>query len=400
MWLTNSQGYKRIFLFGFSAGGVVAAYEIQKDYATRFSAVVVSCAPVDWSWSSAAIYHSALSAYKTKAPICFSEPVNDIVVIDTDYYHLHPQMQLYYNNTLVDKGWDNWNDSHSFFPYTSLDHPGENASTVVINWYNKAHPPSTPFTPSGPKNGFANTSYSYSTGTYDANLDNVKYEFKWGDGTYRDTTFYPPGQNVTVSHAWTRTGTFNVSVRAQDAPGNWSRSASTLVTIVKPLCALKTLTDGWFYVPDKRYVTATALKVEMLFNYSKLVGDQTGGTSPYGKINYPDGIVDVTDIGFVQAKYGKQESRAGWDYMADVNPDRLIDITDLSIVVSNYGGHESRGHEYINGTGLSGVIVLFSTGDAKSPDSNGFVVIPPGASSFNVTLNGTYIGAMIIFCGP
>ena len=47
MWLMYNQSYRHIFLFGFSGGGVVVSNEIQKDYATRFSAAVMTCAPVN-----------------------------------------------------------------------------------------------------------------------------------------------------------------------------------------------------------------------------------------------------------------------------------------------------------------------------------------------------------------
>lgn len=69
IWLKNQQ-YKNIFLFGFSGGGVVVAYEIQKDYAsTLYSATIVAAAPVDWDEHSG-IYRSAHTAYKVKVTTC------------------------------------------------------------------------------------------------------------------------------------------------------------------------------------------------------------------------------------------------------------------------------------------------------------------------------------------
>lgn len=49
------------------------------------------------------------------------------------------------------------------------------------------------------------------------------------------------------------------------------------------ICALKTRTDGYFYVP---YVATDLLKIEMLFNDSRIIGDQTGGSSPYPTISH------------------------------------------------------------------------------------------------------------------
>jgi hypothetical protein len=52
-------------------------------------------------------------------------------------------------------------------------------------------------------------------------------------------------------------------------------------------------------------------------------------------------------------------------------------------------------------TGLTGVTVTFNTGEETlSPNSNGFIAIPQGATSFTVYKNGNPIGAMIIFYGP
>ncbi len=153
--------------------------------------------------------------------------------------------------------------------------------------------------------------------------------------------------------------------------------------------AMKTLTDGYFYVPN---IATDLLKIEMLFNNSNLVGDQTGGTSPYPTITaYPDGKVDMLDLWFIITKFGINEGGIGWDYMADINPDRKIDMIDQWWVSGNYG----KSGTYI--TNLTGVTVRFNTGEQKSPDSNGFVTIPQGATSFTVTRYGTPIGTMVIF---
>jgi hypothetical protein len=161
---------------------------------------------------------------------------------------------------------------------------------------------------------------------------------------------------------------------------------------LNPLCAMKTKTDGYFYVP---IVASSLLKIEMLFDNANLTGDQTGGTSPYPAIaNYPDGKVSGMDIAFVNSKYGSWEGETSpvvWDYMADVNPDRKITGVDVALVSQNFG---------LNGTyitDLAGVAITFNTGQTVSPESDGFVTIPPGATSFNVTRYGTLTGAMVIF---
>jgi len=158
----------------------------------------------------------------------------------------------------------------------------------------------------------------------------------------------------------------------------------------QPACAMKTRTDGYFYVPT---VATDVLKIEMLFDDSGVVGDQNGGTSPYGSIeNYPDGEVDIFDLTFVASRYSAEEGDANWDYMADIHPDREINIFDVCAITGNYG---YTGGTYT--TDLSGVTVTFNTGETISPDSYGFVTIPQGATNFTVKQNGNPIGAMITF---
>ncbi len=232
LWLSESRAYKKLFIFGHSGGGVVTGYEIQKDFASRFSAAVITCGVVDADgFSNDPIWHTADTASRTKSPICFPEPVNDAA---GGFPNIRLMMQEYFDNAPVQKEWHNWDDGHGFFAYTCLDHPGETASEVVTNWFGAPHPPSNPFTPAGSLNGHVYTSYDYSTGAFDANGDDIRYEFDWGDSTTNTTTFYSAGQNTSFAHAWSRPGSYNVKVRAQDSTQGWSNwSAESVVTITQ-----------------------------------------------------------------------------------------------------------------------------------------------------------------------
>jgi hypothetical protein len=167
----------------------------------------------------------------------------------------------------------------------------------------------------------------------------------------------------------------NLSVTAYYAPAPW--------------CAMRTKTDGYFYIPD---ISTSRLKVEMLFNNTNPVGDQNGGAPPYYSVkSYPDGQVDMRDMELVIGKYGKCAGQDGWEYMADVNPDMKIDVSDLWVVARNFG----KSGTWI--TDLSGVTIAFNTGEEVSPDSSGFLAIPSGATSFTVKRAGNPIGALITF---
>jgi|GEM_PF-2284505 len=151
---------------------------------------------------------------------------------------------------------------------------------------------------------------------------------------------------------------------------------------------MKTEADGNFYVPS---VSAELLRIGMLFNEA-LVGDQTGGTSPYpGISDYPDGYVELMDLFMISGRFGAVEGDEDWNYMADIVPDRCIELMDY-FAVSN---HMFNSGTYI--TNLSAVTVTFDTGDVISPNCDGFVTIPQNATSFTVKRYGNSIGALVIF---
>lgn len=160
------------------------------------------------------------------------------------------------------------------------------------------------------------------------------------------------------------------------------------VIVYNATCAMKTCANGYFYVPN---LVVTAMKIEFTFN-DTLVGDQTGGVSPYPNITkWPDGTVDMYDALLISACYGATEGGANWNYMADIVPDGVIDIYDSMQVSNHYG---DSGTYSMN---LTGVNVTFNVGNPIVPDSNGLVQIPQGASSFAVYKNGSPTGAMIVF---
>lgn len=179
-------------------------------------------------------------------------------------------------------------------------------------------------------------------------------------------------------------GQYNFDIRVKDAP----------------LCALKTCTDGWFYVPN---MTTSVLQIEMLFNNSNINGDQGGNQSLYPTTisHWPNGFVDmIWDIRFIADKFGTYEGGSRWDYMADVVPDRQIDMAgDIRTAAKNFG----KSGAYVHFTVALNINVTFYAGDVQlpdiRPDDYGFVTIPQGATRFRVKncTNGNFIGAMVLF---
>jgi hypothetical protein len=135
--LLLNQGYHHIFLFGYSAGGVAVAYEIQKDYASIFSAAVIASAPVDDDTPPVfPIFQSAHNASKVKTCTSFIVGVNDMQL-----GNIYTQMSTYFNNTNAHKEWHKWDNGHSIFDNSCLTHPNESVSDVLINWFEKHSTP-------------------------------------------------------------------------------------------------------------------------------------------------------------------------------------------------------------------------------------------------------------------
>jgi len=167
--------------------------------------------------------------------------------------------------------------------------------------------------------------------------------------------------------------------------------------IPPPVAAMKTQNNGYFYVPA---IGPHTLKMVFLFDDGTetgmdLTGDQTGGTGEYP--HAPNGIVGDEDLhstpplGLINAHFGQSEGDPSWEYMADVVADGIIDISDLSTVSLN------KNHIGTYITDLTGVTILFNTGEELSLGPQNMVKIPSGAASFTVKKNGVPIGAYILF---
>jgi len=102
-----------------------------------------------------------------------------------------------------------------------------------------SQPPNKPTKPSGPANGKAGTTYSYSTSAIDPEGDQVYYLFDWGDNT--TSGWFGPfnsGNTGTADHKWTSEGSFVIKSIAKDENGLisvWSDSLSVTMPKNKPL---------------------------------------------------------------------------------------------------------------------------------------------------------------------
>ena len=107
----------------------------------------------------------------------------------------------------------------------------------ILNNQQPNSPPVTPPAPTGVSSGNPGIQYTYSAITTDPEGNDISYWFDWDDGTNSGWIGpYSSGQTVTASHSWSKTGTYDVKVKAKDTVGDESGWSPTLpVTISAPL---------------------------------------------------------------------------------------------------------------------------------------------------------------------
>ena len=108
---------------------------------------------------------------------------------------------------------------------------------ITLKETNYNTPPEKPSPPSGPTEGRQYVKYTYNASTTDPENSSVRFKFDWGDGTTSGwTEFVGSGEQISVTHAWTEPGTYEVRVKAQDAGGLESEwSDPIVVTIIENL---------------------------------------------------------------------------------------------------------------------------------------------------------------------
>jgi len=150
-------------------------------------------------------------------------------------------------------------------------------------------PPTRPERPSGPSSGLVNTEYTFSTNATDPDGDDIWFLFDWGDG--EDSTWGP----ASASHAYRRTGTYEVCVLAEDEHGaqsNWSSYHSIEISgTPKPIIELGTTSDRYFLgdtiklygtlINDLEEMTVDVYIAAVLPGSDTLLFYPTFGTEPF-----------------------------------------------------------------------------------------------------------------------
>ena len=113
------------------------------------------------------------------------------------------------------------------------------------------------------------------------------------------------GASITLHFTWNTTGfakgNYTISANAETVPGETNLTDNNL-------------TGGWIFIA--------------------MIGDITG---PYG---YPDGKVDMRDIGVVAQFFGVNFPNPQYNPNCDTNDDGKIDMKDISLVAWHFGQHD------------------------------------------------------------
>ena len=79
--------------------------------------------------------------------------------------------------------------------------------------------------------GKTNLSMTYNITAVDPEGNRIRYHINWGDGSEEDTGYYDSGATVSISHVWSREGTYEMSIVARDERGAEGDAYYTTVTM-------------------------------------------------------------------------------------------------------------------------------------------------------------------------
>ena len=128
-----------------------------------------------------------------------------------------------------DEGHTSYSDPPSGNPFTA--YYSDECVAALPGGSGTNEPPSRPEI-SGPHTGVPDTSYDFTFTSTDPEEDDIRYYVLWGDGLTDYTDYAASGETVTMSHTYTKTGTFQIKVRAEDT--NYGSSDYETFEIVIP----------------------------------------------------------------------------------------------------------------------------------------------------------------------
>ncbi len=149
----------------------------------------------------------------------------------------------------------------------------------------KNRPPDIPQAPTGPTDWYPDKQYTCAATATDPNGDNVSVRFDWGDATIGDWTDWSlSGGEMTSSHVWVDTGTYQVMAQARDrklASSDWSAALPVEVLPRPEVPAVPSGPDFCFRDTTYTYTSVTTDRfgdsVSIRFDW----GSDTSDWSPF-----------------------------------------------------------------------------------------------------------------------
>ena len=194
------------------------------------------------------------------------------------------------------------------------------AMPMAINATNNNNPPEKPVI-TGPTEGEAGKTYTYTVVSTDPDGDKIYYCIDWGDGNEFCTDLMESGKEYQASHAWQEKGTYVITVTATDEHGATSEPATLQVKMP--------------FVMTMSYTGR--LRIYVVEPVSRWYND-AGNPYNFGFLDFA--YDDTVSVDYMEEKTINVEwnpSEAGY---SDVSPDNIMAIA----AVFNPTPHE--GHAY------------------------------------------------------
>ena len=168
----------------------------------------------------------------------------------------------------------------------TIDGVNNSGNWSEINSFQVTYENSAPDNPnilSGSTIGFAENEYNYQISSVDIDNDQIQYYIEWGDGTYEWTYWQNSGEIVNISHNWTSSGIYNITIKSCDTGEHMSNWSEPLTVYIY----LEGMESYWKFDEDSGLIAYDSL--------SKNNGTINGATRIIGKVNNAlsfDGVDD------------------------------------------------------------------------------------------------------------
>lgn len=225
----NGENYQWHLAYNGSYANLIETHTtFQPTYASALSEAALVWPGTLWELQREISISGHVTDYATGAPLVATITLEGVTFTNGEHYMSEPRFGRYH--LFLPPG--TYTVNFSAPGYVSQSHQVTiTLSSAEILEVPLARPNAPPYAPviNGTTDGFANVEYDYTICTTDPDNNDVEYFVDWGDGS--STSWFGPcssGQETTASHQWTKTGTFQVKVKARDPYHEESPWSSTI----------------------------------------------------------------------------------------------------------------------------------------------------------------------------